>query len=201
MTTDLATSAPTAPAEGADGRRGSLPPWPAATLAALVVIGAIARAHGFSSLDLWFDDAWAAAPARVGLSQAVHMVLTAPGYGLALRSWVRLDPATTWFAQIPAFVLGLCAIPAVYALLRYFGSSRWISLAGSAAVAVSPVAVQYSTRLKEYPFDLLSACALLWLEERARRTGDPRSLAALAAASVAAFFVSAGTAPVIAAAS
>ena len=39
------------------------------------------------------------------------MVLTAPGYGLALRSWIRLDPATTWWAQLPAFVLGLCRDP------------------------------------------------------------------------------------------
>ena len=39
------------------------------------------------------------------------MVLTAPGYGLAMRSWIRLDPATTWWAQLPAFVLGLLGDP------------------------------------------------------------------------------------------
>jgi len=166
-------------------------------LSSLVAIGTVARMHGFTGLDVWFDDAWAAAPARVGLSSAVHMFLTAPGYGLALRSWIRLDPATTWFAQLPAFVLGLTAIPAMFALLRFFRSPRWVAVSGAAIVAVGPLLVQYSARLKEYPFDFLAACVVLWLAERVRRTPSSGALGALALSSVAVFFVSAGTVPVL----
>ncbi|HEV3213585.1 MAG TPA: hypothetical protein VGZ03_09345 [Acidimicrobiales bacterium] len=164
----------------------------------LVVLGAFSRAHGFTSLDLWFDDAWAAMPARVGVGAAVHMVLTAPGYGLAMRTWIRLDPATTWWAQLPAFALGLAAIPAVYALVRWLRNPRWVAFAAAVVVTVSPVAVQYATRVKEYPFDLLAGCVLLVLAERVRRAPSSPRLAALAVVSVAAFFVSAGCAPVVA---
>jgi hypothetical protein len=170
----------------------------ALAVAGLVALGAYTRAHGFTSLDLWFDDAWAAMPARVGLGDAVHMVLTAPGYGLATRSWIRLDPTTTWFAQLPAFVLGLLAIPAVYALVRWFRNPRWVALGAAVVVTVSPVAVQYATRVKEYPFDLLSACVLLAFAERARRAPSAGRFAVLAMASVVAFFASAGCAPVVA---
>lgn len=201
MTTDGSASTPLAPTLDPD--RGTAVPRRVSTVEVLAVVGllalgAYARAHGFTNLDLWFDDAWAAMPARVGLSQAIHMVLTAPGYGLALRSWIRLDPATTWWAQLPAFVLGLCAIPAVYALVRWLRNPRWLAFAAALVVTVSPLAIQYATRVKEYPFDLLAACALLFLAERARRAPSTRRLTALAVASVAAIFLSAGCAPVVA---
>lgn len=167
-------------------------------LCLLVVLGGAIRAHGFSNLDLWFDDAWAAAPARVGWGKAVHMVLTAPGYGLALRLWIRLDPATTWFLQIPSFVISLAAIPAVYFLLRFFRSPRWLALSGALVAAVDPILVQYSTRLKEYPFDLLGACLLLVLGERVRCSPTPRRLAALVVATVVVLFMSAGGVAVVA---
>lgn len=169
-----------------------------AVLVALTVFGAVLRAHGFTSLDLWFDDAWAASPARVGWGSAVHMVLTAPGYGLALRLWLRLDPTTTWFGQLPAFGLSIVAIPATYALLRWFRSARAVSLLGALAVAAGPILVQYATRLKEYPFDLLAACVLLALGEAVRRQPTARRLGWLAVASVVSFLFSAGSAAVTA---
>jgi Dolichyl-phosphate-mannose-protein mannosyltransferase len=201
MTTDGSASTP--PAATSDLEHDSTTACRVSTIevvaiAGLLALGAYSRAHGFTSLDLWFDDAWAAMPARVGLSQAVHMVLTSPGYGLAMRSWIRLDATTTWWAQLPAFILGLGAIPAVYALVRWLRNPRWLAFAAALIVTVSPLAIQYATRVKEYPFDLLAACAILALAERARRTPSTRRLATLAIASVAGFFVSAGCAPIIA---
>jgi hypothetical protein len=169
-----------------------------AILAALVALGALTRAHGFTSKDLWFDDAWAASPARVGLGSAVHMVLTAPGYGLVLRSWIGFDPATTWFAQLPSYLLGIAAIPVVWGLLRRLHLPRWSALGAAAILAAGPLAVQYSTRVKEYPFDLLAACVLLVLAERVRAAPSSQRLWTLAGASVVAFAMSAGSAPVIA---
>jgi hypothetical protein len=172
--------------------------WVPSSLVVMLAVGGAIRAHGFTNLDLWFDDAWAAAPARVGWSKAIHMVLTAPGYGLALRLWIRLDPATTWFLQLPAFVLSLAAIPAVYALLRWLRSPRWIAIAAALIVTVNPILVQYSTRVKEYPFDLLGACLLLALGEWVRRDPRTRRLVVLAVATVLVLFMSAGGAAVVA---
>ncbi len=183
-------------------REGSAPSAVGPRVALVVLVGicglgAAIRAHGFTSFDLWFDDAWAATPARVGWSQAVHMVLTAPGYGLALRLWLRLDPTTTWFTQLPAFVLGLAAIPAVYGLLRWLRTPRVVALLFALVTSVGPILVQYSTRLKEYPFDLLAACLVLALAERARRAPDARNLGLLAGTSVLVFLISAGSAAIL----
>jgi hypothetical protein len=201
MTTDGSASTP--PAATLDLERGTTSSHRVSTIEVLGVVGLVAlgastRARGFTGYDLWFDDAWAAMPARVGLSQAIHMVLTAPGYGLAMRSWIRLDPATTWWAQLPAYVLGLLAIPAVYALVRWLRNPRWVAFAAALVVTASPLLVQYATRVKEYPFDLIAACVILALAERARRGPSTHRLATLAAASVAAIFISAGCAPVVA---
>ena len=126
------------------------------------------------------------------------MVLTAPGYGLAMRLWIRLDPTTTWFLQIPSFVISLGAIPAVYFLLRYFRSPRWLAWSGALVATVDPILVQYAARLKEYPFDLLGVCLLLVLGERVRRAPSAGRLTALAVATVAVLFVSAGSVAVVA---
>ena len=197
MTSAIAAPSGTAAADAAP-TSARLAPIEVVGVLGLIAVGAASRAHGFTSLDLWFDDAWAAMPARVGLSSAVHMVGTAPGYGLALRTWIRLDPATTWWAQLPAFALGLLAIPAVYALVRWLRHPRWVAFGAALVVTAGPLAIQYSTRVKEYPFDLLAACALLALAERVRRAPSSRRLAALAAGSIVAFAASAGIAPVIA---
>src|ERR1019366_10546543 len=187
-----------APVDSQD-KTGSPIAWPELlVLIGLVVVGAVIRAHGFTNLDLWFDDAWAAAPARVGLSKAVHMVLTAPGCGLALRSWIRIDPGTTWFAQLPAYLLSVVAIPSVWGVVRRLHLPRWTALGAAAVIAAGPLAVQYSTRVKDYPFDLLAACVLLVLAERVREVPSTLRLWSLAGASVVAFAMSAGPAPVIA---
>jgi len=137
-------------------------------LAAIVLLGTAVRVSGFSRLDLFYDDAWAASPSTVKLSTAVHMVVTTPGYTLLLRSWLRLWPGVTPWAQLPAFALSLVGIVAVAALVRRLGGQRWQALTAAAVIALSPVCVNYATHLKSYPFDLLVGVGLLWLTERLR---------------------------------
>jgi hypothetical protein len=168
--------------------------WPAlCALLAIVAFGALVRAPGFTSSSLWFDDAWSAMPARVGLSTAAKMVTTAPGYTFALRSWILVHPGATWWAQLPAFLAGLAGIVAVYALLGYFGAWWPLAYLGALVVAVSPVAVDYSTRVKQFGVDLLLACLVLWLFERWRRAGRPRDAALVAIACAGSLLVSATT--------
>lgn len=162
-------------------------------LAAIVAFGAWTRASGFTRGSLWFDDAWTALVAHVPLSTATRMVTTAPGYTIGLRTWLRLGPDATWWAQLPAFVAGLAGIVAVYALLRYFTTWWPLPYVGALVLAVSPVAVAYSTRVKQFGLDLLCACLLLWLYERWRRAPRLAAAVALAVACAASLLVSATT--------
>jgi hypothetical protein len=166
------------------------------TLIVITAIGAVIRYKGFTSYGVWRDDAWAVLSSRVGIGTAWHMWVTAPGFYLIERTLLVLGPSGTWWAQLLPFVAGVACIPAIYALARYFTFSRGGGLILGVLVAASPVCATYSTRVKEYPVDFLTACLLIALAERARRRPNP-PLLALGLASVAAFFVSASLAPAI----
>ena len=171
------------------------------TLVALAVVtafGAYLRAHGLSGLGLWRDDAWVALSAHVGLGEAWRMWFTTPGSDFIDRTVLVLSPGTTIWAQMPSFVAGVAAIPAVYALARCFRFGRLAGLLVATAIATAPLCVVYSTRVKEYELDILLSCAVLAAGELARRTPGRRQLAVLAVASVASFLCSASLAAVIA---
>jgi Dolichyl-phosphate-mannose-protein mannosyltransferase len=166
-----------------------------ALLALVTAFGAILRFPGFSTTDLWYDDAWAAMPAKEPLGVARHMVVTTPGYTLFNREWILLHPGSTPWAQAPAFLLGVAAIPIVYLALRSFAVARWATWVGVAVVTVSPTTVTYSTRVKEYAADFLLACLVLVLTERVRT--NRTSPWWLVAASVGAVVISASTMVVV----
>jgi hypothetical protein len=168
-----------------------------AVVASLCAFGTAIRIPGLTSQDLWFDDAWAALPAHVSLHDALRMVVTTPLYTLAMRTWIGVLPQDTWWAQLPALVLGIMGIAAVFALVRAHGCSRLAAFVAAAMIAVGPVTVAYSTRVKEYSADLLLACVVLWLVDRWRRAPSSRTLVALAITSIAALWISASTAAVI----
>ena len=168
-----------------------------AVVAGLCAVGVALRVTGLTGQDLWFDDAWAALPAHVSLGDALHMVVTTPLYTLSLRQWIILGPHDTWFAQLPALVLGVAGIAAVYALIVSLGFSRLAAFAAGAAVMAGPVTIEYSTRLKEYPSDLLCACLVLWLADRWRRDPSTQRLVQLGVVAVACLWISASTAAVV----
>jgi len=178
-------------------RRGVFARRDLAVVVALCAFGAAIRLPGLTSKDLWFDDAWAALPAHVSLADATRMVVTTPLYTLGLRSWILLGPANTWWMQLPALVLGVVGIAAVYALVRAHGYSRVGAFVAGAVVAAGPITVAYSGRVKEYSADLVLACLVLWLVERWRTSPSARGLAALGLASITAMWISASTAAVV----
>ncbi|HLM97099.1 MAG TPA: glycosyltransferase family 39 protein, partial [Acidimicrobiales bacterium] len=167
-------------------------------LAVVTTFGACLRAHGLSGLGLWRDDAWVALSAHVGIGEAWRMWFTAPGSDFIDRTVLVLSPGTTTWAQMPSFVAGVAAIPAVYALARCFRFGRLAGLLVATAIATAPLCVDYSTRVKEYELDILLSCAVLAAGELARRQQGRRQLAVLAVASVASFLCSASLAAVIA---
>jgi hypothetical protein len=162
-------------------------------LALIVGFGAWTRVSGFSHGDPWFDDAWVVLSSKVPLGTAVHMVNTTPVFSLLMRWWILLKPGALWWAQLPVFVLGLGTIVAVFALLRYFAMWWPLAYLGALVIAVSPIAVAYSTRVKQYNLDILLACAVLWLFERWRRDPDRTRAVALAVTGAGALLVSAAT--------
>jgi hypothetical protein len=187
------------PTVRAAGRAGA--GWPAlGALAALTAIATWVRLPGLTRLGLYTDDAWAAMSARVGLGTAIRMGVTTPGYSLAERSWIQLRPASVAWAQLPALILGIAAVIAMYALARWYRLPRWLALAAALVVATGPVTVAYSSHVKEYSADFVLACMLLVLAEASRRSrASVRLLGGLTVMSIGAFFISASVATVIAA--
>jgi len=179
--------------------RGVTPRLAVISLIVFTVVGAVARAPGLSNLGLWRDDAWVGLSSKVGLGTAWHMWVTAPGFYAMERTVMVLDPGSAEWAQLLPFLLGLAAISTMYGLARAFSLSRRAGLVLAFLVCVSPVAIMYSTRIKEYGADFLLSCLILGLGEAARRQGTARCLHRLAAASVLGFLVSASVGPEIAA--
>ncbi|MEI7479274.1 MAG: hypothetical protein WCK25_03090, partial [Actinomycetes bacterium] len=138
-------------------------------LTAIVGLGLWTRIPGFSRYDLWFDDAWAALPAKVSFATANKMVATTPAYSLAMRAWLQVGPKSTIWAQSPSFVFSMVGIVAIYFLVRHFAFSRTLGLLASLTIAAGPVTSLYATRMKEYAADFLIACLILGLAERWRR--------------------------------
>jgi hypothetical protein len=169
-----------------------------AVLLGIVFIGAWTRWPGFDHGDPWFDDAWVVLSSRQSFATAFHMVNTTPLFSLGMRSWILLKPGVLWWAQLPVFLLGIGTVVAVFLLLRYFQMWWPVPYLGALVIAVSPIAVEYSTRVKQYNLDILLSCAVLWLFERWRRDPQRRSAIALAVVCALALLVSATTAVVIA---
>ena len=171
--------------------------WSLVALLVITMVGAFIRAGRFANTGLFRDDAWVALSSRVGLGTAWHMWVTAPGFGLAERTWILLGPSATWWYQLLPFLCGVAAVPAIFVLARYFRLGRLAALALALVVCASPICARYSTSVKEYPFDFLLSCLLLALAEAARREPKSGALVAFAAASVGAFVVSASVGVVV----
>ena len=164
----------------------------------LVIVGATIRFRGLTSGGLRTSDAWVGITSKVSWGQVWHMLANAPGFYLFERVWVELYPTATWWGQLPALIMGIASIPAIYYLFRYLRFDTWLQLSAALVVAVSPICIIYSTRYKEYGADFLLACLLIVLGERTRRHWRRRDICLLSAATVLSFAVSGSTIPVIA---
>ena len=166
--TDTGTTA----SPGHLARRGVVP----ALLVAITLAGAIVRSTGLSDAGLFYDDAWFALPARVGIGTALKMVVTTPGYTLLQSAWISMGPTGNLWPKVLPFVLGVLAAPAGYWLSRRLSLPRWAALVSAGLLAAAPAAIEYSVRVKEYEFDLLLGVLVLVVIEAARRR---RTIAAL----------------------
>ena len=152
-------------------------------LVALTVLSAYSRATGLSHGALFRDDAWVALTRRVPLHVAWHMVGTAPGFVLFERFWVGLSAPSTWWAQIPTFVVATLTIPLLALAARWFGLKAPAALLASTLLAISRIDLQYATHLKPYASDVLVALGVLVTSEMYRRgrSAWPFAITSLAA--------------------
>ena len=160
--------------------------------AVVVIAAAVRRLGGFTSHSLWFDDAWAALPARESLSHALSMSVSTPLWTLAERWWIMVGPDATYWAQLPSYIFGVVGTVVMFPVLRRFGASAWAASLGASIFAVNPMMTTYSTRVKPYTLEVVCALIAYLCAESALRHQSRKALWWLAVVSVLATFSSFG---------
>jgi hypothetical protein len=123
---------------------------------ALAVVAWLARWGSLPSDGLWFDDSWVAAGAMLGSPGDLLSVGSGhPGFTAVLMAVDRLGSGDLAYLGVASLVFGVLVAPALYLGLRSFGYERAISTILSAALAVAPIPILYSGRVKGYTLDTL----------------------------------------------
>lgn len=161
-----------------------------AALGLLLVVAFGLRAPLITTHGLYRDDAWPALATRTGLARSLRLGVTAPGFELFVRLWLGVSRSTAW-AQLPVLAASVAAVVGVYVLARRLGCAPAGALVAGGILALSPVSVLYSTRLKQYSFEAAAAVAIVALALWADRGPSPRRWAALMLVAVAAGLFSA----------
>ncbi|HZM57250.1 MAG TPA: hypothetical protein VFC03_19720, partial [Acidimicrobiales bacterium] len=158
-------------------------------LVLILVVGTLVRVNGWTGGGLFFDDAWAALPARVPFGTALHMWLSAPGYTFLQLEWDLIWPGNMhWVVALP-LIMGIVAPGAAFGLGRILRFPDWIALTMAGFLAIEPCAIQYSVAVKSFELDMIACMVLLALGEAARRHRTTRTLVTLSIVSMGAVFM------------
>jgi len=171
----------------------------AVVLAGLLAFALVLRWPGLDPSSLWLDDAWVALAHRTSGWSELRMVgFSAPGFAALLKGWLGLVGFSELAAQIPALVAGVVSPAVAYAMAVWRGWHRAAGALAGVVLAVSPIAVTYATRVKQYTIEGLLALVLLglalWLADAPDRAGR---WAAFVGAGAVATVVSAFLAPYV----
>lgn len=159
----------------------------------LVLLAALFRFGALGPQSLWLDDAWTALAYKAdSLTELRHVGLTAPGFAALLRGVFAVAGFREATAQFIPFVAGIAAPGVAYALARQLQWRRLAGLAAGLLLALSPIAITYSARVKHYSLEALLALCLLslgaWaLQRRGSRTWSLLAVAAAVATTVSPF--------------
>jgi hypothetical protein len=145
----------------------------------IVLFGASIRVTGLTSGDLWDDDAWIVLPARVGFREAMRMDVSTPLFLLVIRQWAILVHFSTASIQLVPLAASLLTIAAAWWLVRTVGGTMWTRAIVATLVAISPAAVEFSTRVKEFSSETLLGLLLLIVLAKAIDKPTPRQSACL----------------------
>jgi hypothetical protein len=143
------------------------------TCAALVVIGPVTRDARLGVGSVHIDDAW------VLLGWKAHRFVdvrragsTSLGFVLLLRGWLDLLGYSYRNAQLLPLIASVAGAPVFFLVALRMRLRYPAALLGAAMLLASPVLVSYSTRVKQYPFDLLFAIVVLGLGASVVRAPD-----------------------------
>lgn len=136
----------------------------------LAVFSFAVRKDGLPTDGLWFDDSWVAAGARA--ARPSNLMITGsghPGFTALLAVVERLVGGATALGW-PALVVGSLSATGAYWFVRAMRLSRGVALLLAAVLAVAPIHITYSSRVKGYVFDtVLVAILALLVAHLARR--------------------------------
>ncbi len=174
---------------------------PLVVLALVTLAGGVLRRYHLGQQGLWFDEADLVMRARGPVPELLALFVrpgeNGPLYTLGLNLWMRLAGTSEAAVRLPSALFGTLAIPALYGLGRELRGPR-MGLIAACLLAISPYAHWYAQDAKMYSLAVLMAIGATWLLLAALRRGG-RWWPAYAAVAVAAVFVHASVALVLAA--
>ncbi len=108
------------------------------------------------------------------------MDVSTPLFLFAVREWASINYSSTAFVQAFPLVVSLLSIAAMWWLVRTIGGRMWTRVLVTSLVAVNPMFVVYSTRIKEYSVEvLLGVLLLIALAKLTQRPTPRRSITLL----------------------
>ena len=172
--------------------------WDIGVALLVVALSAWLRHRQLGPPSLWLDDAWPALVIKTGWSHITTVGLTAPGFAVALKTWLHFTGFSATRAQSLAFVIGIAAPALLWLLCLTRRLGRPAALVAAVLLMTSPAHIIYSARVKQYTLDSLLVIVLLWLTWRGlERPDDERRWYFLAVGAAVATATSSGVVPVV----
>jgi mannosyltransferase len=163
--------------------------WTLPLLGIVVVAATFLRFSDLGGQSAWFDEAATWAQVRGGFVRMI--VETArdnypPLYNLLVWPLVKLFGDAEWVLRLPAAILGIVAIPAIFVLGATI-SGRFVGLLAAIVIAFSGYHIWYSQEARMYTLLAFTSIAYAWALLR-YLNGEPRSRIPVIVACVALLF-------------
>jgi len=175
--------------------RAETPARPATKLllAAVLLVGAWLRIHGFDDPGLWIDEygTWwvVAADGYAGVAARAWQVQgQSPLYYLIVRAFSDVLGLSSWSLRLPSLLLGILLPWLGYRVTRALLIDRRVALAAAVAVAVHAPLIRYSQEARPYALALVLSLASFLLFARVLRRGGARVYVAYALMTAGAFY-------------
>jgi len=161
-------------------------------LALIITYGLRLRLPAINPEALWLDDAWVALACRVQSWRETFIVSTSSPlpYTLLNRviySWVHDQEVAL---QLLPLVSSLLQVPLLYLVVLRLTGSRLYGLGGALLICVTPSALFYSVRAKQYLVDSLCVSTLLFVFVNNAQSRKPGGMYGACFASALAFLFS-----------
>lgn len=127
---------------------------------ALTALAVWLRHTGLNPSSLFIDDAWVAVTHRLTWSELPRVDFTTPGFSAITKGWLDLVGYSNLKIQLPVFAAAIVLPAATFVLLQRRIKWYWAAVAAT-LLAISPIHIVYSVRVKQYSMEALFALALI----------------------------------------